>query len=66
MQIVFKNPFLNSKKTQHVSMTTSSWLTLLKEIMAVDYDNRNKRMHPLSGQNAGLPIVTADGALNTL
>jgi hypothetical protein len=34
IEIIFENPIRTSKKTQHVSSTTVSWLIVFKKIIA--------------------------------
>jgi hypothetical protein len=50
--IIFKNSVPTSKKTQRVSITNISRLTLLKEIIGVYSENHTKPLHTLCGQNA--------------
>jgi hypothetical protein len=41
-----------SKKTQRVSITKTSWLTLFSEIIAVYAENHMEPLNTLCGQNA--------------
>jgi hypothetical protein len=59
---MFKNPFLTSKKTQHVSIKKINWLMLFKLIIAVYSENRTKPINIRNGQNAELLNVKLDGA----
>jgi hypothetical protein len=42
-------------------MTTISWLMLLREMIAVYYDNHTKHIHTLCGQNAEVMNVKLGG-----
>jgi hypothetical protein len=58
---IFKNPVPTSKKTQRVSTTTINWLTLFKEIIAVNCANHTKPMNTHCGKNTELVFVIAGG-----
>jgi hypothetical protein len=59
MYIVFKNVVLTLKKTQPITNKKINWLTLLKETIAVYFENHKKPVDTLSDQNAELLIVEA-------
>jgi hypothetical protein len=56
-----KHSVLTSKKTQPITITKINWLTLFKEIIAVNSENHMKPIHSLCGQNAELLILKAGG-----
>jgi hypothetical protein len=43
IKIIFKSSVPASQKTQRVFCSETNWLILLREIMAVDCDNRTKQ-----------------------
>jgi hypothetical protein len=57
----FKHSVRAAKETQHVSMTTISWLTLFREIITVYSENHKKHMNTLCVQNAELLKVKTGG-----
>jgi hypothetical protein len=43
--VTFKNSVRTAKKTQHFNVTKINWLTLFKEIIAVNSENRTKHIN---------------------
>jgi hypothetical protein len=50
IQIIFKDSVRTAKKTQLLTITKISWLTLFKEIIAVYTENHNKPINTLFWQ----------------
>jgi hypothetical protein len=59
--MIFKIPFLTSKKTQPVSIPKISWLTLFGEILALHSENHTKPISTVCGHIVELFKVKAVG-----
>jgi hypothetical protein len=60
--MLLKNSVRTSKRTPHLTIAKTNWLTLFKEIISVHSENHT---NPVT-QTAALLIVTARGTLYTV
>jgi hypothetical protein len=59
--MLFKNSVRTAKKTQHFSITKTSWSILFKEIIAIYSGNYTKPINTFCGQKGELLIIKSGG-----